>query len=98
MIHILVRHKVSDYMKWKETFDSFLNHRMAAGESGFHVFQSVDDPRDVTVLTDWESLDSARRFMASDDLKGAMQKAGVVGTPDIVFVQDAMNVRRTSAD
>jgi heme-degrading monooxygenase HmoA len=98
MIHVIIRHKVADYPKWKEAFDSHLNRRMAAGESGFRVFQSVEDPREVTILLDWESLESARRFMVSEDLKSAMQKAGVVGAPDITFVQDAMNVRRTSAD
>ena len=98
MVHVIVRHKVADYMKWKEAFDSHLNRRREAGEAGFRVFQSVDDPREVTVLLDWESLESARRFMSSDDLRSAMQKAGVAGTPDISFVQDAMNVRRTSAD
>jgi len=50
------------------------------------------------VLTDWESMDSARRFMQSDDLRKAMQSAGVVGSPDVNFVQDALSVRRTSAD
>jgi len=98
MVHVIVRHKVAEYSKWKETFDSHLNHRMAAGETGFRVFQSIEDPRDVTVLTDWESMDSARRFMQSDDLRKAMQSAGVVGSPDVNFVQDALSVRRTSAD
>ena len=98
MVHVLIRHKVADYPKWKQGFDAFLNHRMAGGETGFRVFQSIDDPRDVTVLTDWESTEHARRFMKSDDLRKAMQGAGVVGTPDVVFLQDALSVRRTSAD
>ncbi len=98
MVHVIVRHKVADYGKWKKTFDSHLNHRMAAGETGFRVFQSIEDPRDVTVLTDWESMASARRFMQSDDLRQAMQSGGVVGSPDVNFVLDALKVRRTSAD
>lgn len=98
MIHVLIRHKVADYPKWKQGFDSFLSHRMAGGEIGFRVFQSIDDPRDVTVLTDWESTEHARRFMQSEDLRKAMQGAGVVGSPDVVFLLDALSVRRTSAD
>jgi heme-degrading monooxygenase HmoA len=98
MVHVIVRHKVADYTKWKQAFDAYLNRRMASGETGFRVFQSIDDPRDVTVFTDWESADSARRFMSSEDLRGAMQNAGVVGNPEVQFVQDVLNVRRTSAD
>ncbi len=98
MVHVIVRHKVADFGKWKQTFDAYLNHRMAAGETGFRVFQSIEDPRDITVLTDWESTASARRFMQSDDLRKTMQSAGVVGSPDVSYVLDALSVRRTSAD
>jgi heme-degrading monooxygenase HmoA len=98
MVHVLVRHKVADYPKWKQAFDAHLNRRMSGGETGFRVFQSIDDPRDVTVLTDWENLESARRFMTSSDLRTAMQNAGVEGAPDISYVVDALSVRRTSAD
>jgi heme-degrading monooxygenase HmoA len=98
MVHTIVRHKVADYSKWKQAFDSFLNHRLAGGETGSRVFQSVDDPREVTVITDWENAEHARRFMASDDLRTAMKNAGVQGDPDISFVQDAVLIRRSSAD
>ena len=98
MIHVIVRHKVADYTKWKQAFDAYLNRRMASGETGFRVLQSIDDPRDVTVVTDWESVDSARRFMKSEDLRSTMKSAGVVGDPDVQFVQDALSVRRTAAD
>lgn len=98
MVHVLVHHKVADYAKWKQAFDSYLNKRMGAGETGFRVLQSVEDPRDVTVLTDWESAEHARRFMSSSDLRSAMQNAGVVGEPEVHFLQDAGTVRRTSAD
>ena len=98
MIHVIIRHKVADYGQWKQVFDSHLNSRMAAGENGSRVFHSVDDPREVTVFSDWDSVDHARRFIGSEDLKAAMKKAGVVGDPDISYLQDAVSVRRTSAD
>ena len=98
MVHVIIRHKVADYGQWKQVFDSHLGGRMAAGESGSRVFQSCDDPRDITIISDWDSVEHARRFVASDDLKAAMKKAGVAGEPDINYVQDAVTVRRTSAD
>jgi len=98
MIHVIVRHKVADYGKWKQAFDSHLNRRMAGGETGCRVFHSVDDPREVTVFSDWDNVDHARRFMESDDLRAAMKNAGVVGDPEIAYLQDAALVRRTAAD
>lgn len=98
MIHVLVRHKVSDFTSWKQAFDAHLHARMAAGETGCRVFQSVEDPREVTLLLDWDSVDKARRFVSSNDLRNAMQGAGVVGDPDVHYVQDATSVRRTAAD
>ncbi len=98
MIHVLVRHKVTDFNRWKESFDSHLKARMHAGELGFHLFQSVDDPRDVTLLLDWDSLEHARRFITSEELRSRMQQAGVVGAPEVQYVEDARAVRRSSAD
>jgi quinol monooxygenase YgiN len=98
MVHVLVRHKVADFARWKELFDSHLNARMRAGELGFHLFQSVNDPRDVTLLLDWDSVEHARQFMGSDELKAKMEQAGVVGAPDVQFLEDVRAVRRTSAD
>lgn len=98
MIHVIVRHKVADYGRWKESFDSHLASRKAAGEVGSRILQSVDDPREVTILLDWDSLERARKFAGSDDLKQAMQQAGVVGDPDVRFLQDAYNVRLSAAD
>ncbi len=98
MVHVIIRHKVADYGQWKQVFDSHLNSRMAAGETGSRVFHSVEDARDLTVISDWDSVEHARRFLGSDDLKAAMKKAGVVGAPEINYVQDSLSVRRTSAD
>jgi len=97
MVHVLVRHKVGDYMRWKEAFDAHFNNRMSAGETGFRLFQAVDDPREVTLLLDWDTLEHARRFMASDELRATMQQAGVQGAPDVFFMEDA-RVVRSSAD
>jgi len=98
MVHVLLHHKVSDFSRWKESFDSHLSARKHAGEIGFRLFQSVDDPRDVTLLLDWDSVEHARKFMDSEDLRGRMQQAGVVGSPDVQYIQDVHAVRRTAAD
>jgi hypothetical protein len=62
------------------------------------VLLSVDDPHEVTLLLDWDSLERARSFAKSDDLKQKMQQSGVVGDPIVSFLEDAYTVRRSAAD
>ncbi len=40
MVHVLVHHKVADYNRWKEAFDSHLNTRKRAGEPGLPGFHN----------------------------------------------------------
>jgi hypothetical protein len=49
------------------------------------VYQSVDNPNDVTVTHDFHSLEQAKAFAASPELKSAMEKSGVKGAPQIWY-------------
>jgi heme-degrading monooxygenase HmoA len=98
MVHILVRHKVSDYNRWKEAFDSHLSLRKRSGETGFRLFHNTEDPHDIFLLLDWQTAEEARKFINSDELRNAMQEAGVVGAPEVQYLEDARSVYRTSAD
>jgi len=53
------------------------------------VFQSVDDPNDVTVWHDFPTPQGAKDFASSSRLKEVMIKAGVKGAPQIWFVNQA---------
>jgi heme-degrading monooxygenase HmoA len=89
---------VADYNRWKEAFDSHLNARKRAGETGFRLFHNAEDMQEIFLLSDWQTVEEARKFMNSADLRDAMQKAGVVGAPEIQYLEDARSVHRTSAD
>ena len=86
MSHVMVRHKVENYDTWRVAFDDHGSFRKENGERSARVFQSSDDPNDVLMLFDWDSEDNVRRFMESDNLKETMHKAGVIGKPEIHFL------------
>lgn len=86
MLHILVRHKVSDFTQWKKSYDGHAVRRRAAGLTDVHVFRNLDDPSEVTLLFAAADLEKARAFTESDDLHAAMQNAGVTDKPDIYFL------------
>ena len=87
MPHVLVRHKVESYAKWRPVFDQHDPIRRAAGVIGEpQVFRSGDDPWEVLVLMEWDDLEKARKFVASSELNNAMESAGVVDVPTIYFL------------
>ena len=98
MVHVLLRHKVADFGRWKTVFDSDLSARKRAGETGFRLFHNLDDAHEIFLLLDWESADQAKKFMNSTQLQDRMRQAGVQGTPRIEYLEDVRAVHRSSAD
>ena len=83
--NLTIHHKVKDYAAWRAGYDGHEKSRLAAGITNGRVFRSVEDPNDVVVLQDVADVAKARTWVGSDDLKTAMQKSGVVGSPSIRF-------------
>jgi heme-degrading monooxygenase HmoA len=98
MMHVLIRHKVADFNRWKQAFDADLNVRRHAGETGFRLFHNAEDPHEIFVLVDWASAEEARKFMGSSEFREAMDKAGVQGAPEIHYLEDVRVVHRSAAD
>jgi quinol monooxygenase YgiN len=83
MSNLIVHHRVKDFAAWKPVFDQHASMRGAAGCKGGYLLRSPVDPNDVTIFFQWDSADHAKKFAQSDDLRTAMQKAGVLGKPDV---------------
>jgi quinol monooxygenase YgiN len=77
MTATFVRHRVSDYSKWREVYDSVAGMQKAAGVTEEAVYRSVDDPNVVLVMHRFTSIDQARSFFDSEELRAAMGQAGV---------------------
>lgn len=88
MAHILVHHKVEDYATFKAAFDGHAAFRSQNGSRGGKVFRSAGNPNELFILLQWDSLENAQKFAQTDNLKQAMQSAGVVGMPEVYFVEE----------
>ena len=84
-VRLFVRHEVTDYASWRKAFDSFAPIQKKGGVYYKAVYQSIDNPNDVTVIHDFHSLEKAKAFAASPDLKSAMEKGGVKGAPQVWY-------------
>ena len=83
--NLTIHHKVKDYAAWRFAYDAHETSRRSAGISNGRVFRNAEDPNDVVVLQDVADVAKARTWVASEDLKAAMQKSGVIGSPSIRF-------------
>ena len=83
MFRLFVRHTVADFGAWRKGYDEFDEKRRSMGVTGDAVYQSIDNPNDVTVSHDFDTEQSARDLLSSEDLKTAMDNAGVQGKPEI---------------
>ena len=89
MAHLLIHHTVEDYSKWKPVFDAHSYARSETGSKGGKVFRSVNNPNELFVLLEWDSVENAQKFAFSINIKEVMKNAGVLGTPSIFIVEEA---------
>lgn len=87
MIRIFVKHRVQDYAAWRKGYDAFEPTRVKMAARGHAVYRDVADENDITAWHDFDNLDAAKAFANSDELKAAMQGAGVIGAPAIWFTR-----------
>jgi quinol monooxygenase YgiN len=86
---MFIRHKVSDYAKWRQVYDSVAEMQKQGGVTAQSVYQSEEDPNDLTVTHDFASAAEAKTFLERADLQKAMADGGVVGAPTIWIASKA---------
>ena len=88
-VRVFVRHEIGDYAAWRKIYDGNESVRKKMGVIAHEIYRSVDNPNEVTVIHDFKTLEKARAWASSSELKAALQKAGVTGTPQIWFTTRA---------
>lgn len=86
----IIKHKVSDFAKWLPLFESHDTARLRYGLHNFMIGRGVKDSNMVLVALWMDDYEKAKAFTELPDLKTAMQKGGVVGKPEISFMDMQM--------
>lgn len=81
-----VVHRVSDFEKWKTSYDEHDSMRLANGIHSYVIGRGLDDPNMVLVAVKVDDMAKAKAFAKDPTLKKAMQKGGVTGTPSFSFI------------
>ena len=82
-VRLFVRHEVTDYAVWRKAYNDFGKSRRNLGVTAQSVYRTAESPNDITVTHDFKSMEQAKAFIVSPDLKAAMDKSGVKGAPQV---------------
>ena len=85
----LIQHHIKDYDAWREVYDGFADVQKAGGVTHESVHRAKDDANDLLVIHGFANDADAEAFLAGDELRDTMQRAGVEGDPRIQVYEDA---------
>lgn len=92
MAIVSIRHKVSDYAKWKEVYDQGKSMIKSSGGKNQRLFRNSANPNELVILTEFDDMSKAKKLVEGNDLKQAMQRGGVSEVPTIFFLEEVENV------
>ena len=84
---MIVQHQVADYADWKSVFDAALATRQSVGEAAYKILVDPADSNSVTVIFQWDTVESAQTFAVDAILENGMRGAGVISKPQFTFCQ-----------
>lgn len=85
MSFVMIQHRVANYAKWKRGVKSAAAWRKASGEKSFYACRNGKSPNNVMVWCEWDTMERARKFVRSAELRKRMKEVGVVGKPVVAF-------------
>jgi hypothetical protein len=88
-VRMFIRHEVADYSAWRKVYNAFASTQRKLGVITQAVYQSIENPNDVTVTHDFKTTEKAKAFISAPELKSAMDKGGVKGTPQVWITTQA---------
>ena len=87
MIKMYVRQTVADFAKWKAVYDEHDATRKKFGAKKSEAFTNSQNPKEVLVVIEMDNKEQAKNFLEKSDIKEAMERAGVIGAPEISFAE-----------
>lgn len=87
---LIIRHKVANFEKWKKAYEAHDSTRMAYGLHNYIIARGLKDSNTVMVVLKMDDSTKAKQFASQPNLKEAMKKGGVIGTPVFLYVDMQM--------
>ncbi len=81
MITAIVSTRCKDFDTWRPAFEGHAAARKEHGCSGAHVYRSIQDPNDLTIVFNWSSAEAMGKFMSDPEVQKKIAEAGTIGAP-----------------
>ena len=95
MAYVLIEHRVDDFETFRKVYLDDAVRRGRLGSRGGRVFRVADDPGNVIVMLEWDSVEHARDFAGSLELEQALEwSASNVATPRVTVLDVALESPR----
>jgi heme-degrading monooxygenase HmoA len=95
MAYVLIEHRVGDFETFKRVYLDDAGRRERLGSQGGSVFRVSDDPDNVIVMLQWDTVEHARDFAGSLELEQAMEwSTSNVSTPRVTVLDEALESPR----
>lgn len=88
MIRVLVIYNTEDFKKWKRVYESNTGDRKAHGSKEAYIYRNLENPNELEVMYIWNNVENAREYFNEDNFKNKMFAAGVVGEPEIRYLEE----------
>ncbi len=92
MTHVLVRLTVEDLVKWKHVFEEAAGLRKNFSSLGVRAFSKTDNPNEVVIIGEYADKEKAMQMFQSQELRETMQRAGVKGPPEIIYLDEVVQL------
>jgi hypothetical protein len=83
---VIVRVIVENFEQFKASFDRTIPIREKVGVTSTEVYQSQTNPRELFIVSEYESIEGATSFNVPYQMTEGMKNAGAVGQPDVWFL------------
>jgi antibiotic biosynthesis monooxygenase (ABM) superfamily enzyme len=87
MPHILIRHRVADFVRWKTTYETHAGVRKIVGLREEYLWRNEADSSEVFILFATDNLNTAQAYVNSPELRATMKDAGVTDRPDVYVLR-----------
>jgi heme-degrading monooxygenase HmoA len=92
---VLIEHRIGDFDTFMQVYLGDAERREKLGSKGGVVYRVADDPGNVIVVIEWDSIEAAREFAGSLEFEQAVDWAGSgVTTPRVTVLDAAVDSRR----
>jgi heme-degrading monooxygenase HmoA len=91
MVYVVLQHEITNFEMLKQVYTDDAARRRRMGCLGGHIWRGADDPDQVSVVMEWDTVENARAFANSFELEQAMHWASVKAPTTRVTVYEEVH-------